>query len=60
MVMGVFIVPVDIVQKKGKVFVCHLMYVRMKSNSCYYVIYAWKCELFSCTVCKCGLLWTLF
>ena len=49
--MGVCIVPVEIVQKKGKVFVYRLMYVRMKINSCYYVIYAWKCELVSCRVC---------
>jgi len=48
MVIGVFIVPVEIVQMKGKVFLCRLMYVRMKINSCYYVIYTWKCKLFSC------------
>ena len=38
MVMGVCIV--EIVQKKGKMFVCRLMYVRMKMSSCYYVTYA--------------------
>ena len=48
MVMGVCIV--EIVQKKGKMFVCRLMYVRMKMSSCYYVTYAWKCELVSCRV----------